>query len=268
MLTAAILFGGGKDARMEFALRPKRTFIIMGFVWSALVLIYGITQYCHVRLHMEDTRHLVKFFDLDGKANIPQTFQAIGLLAIAFFLFGIARHNRAQNNPLTIYWKVLAWIFVFLTFDGICGIHNQMHAFHAKNDEEQRKQGVFFFSWTLAYMGLMLPVGIWYLNFLFKLPRTLAIEILVAGVIYVMGAMGMEMVYGWFRAHYGHVRGSTVAILTTIEESMETLGEMLMLYTLLKHMADQKIRVMVAAVKETAVQTNEAVVVDGSVLAK
>jgi hypothetical protein len=64
------------------------------------------------------------------------------------------------------------------------------------------------------------------------------------------------------------VRGSTTAILITIEESMETLGEMLMLYTLLKHMADQKIRVMVAAAKETAAEAQEVVLPDAPVLVK
>jgi hypothetical protein len=244
---------------IQFRLRPNQTVFVLGIIWCVILAGWAATQYYkrHVApnriallesagQHVDDTtraaienpRGIVKLFDLDGEVNIPEMYQTLGLVACAVLLFAIAAQQKATRSSLRRYWIVLAWMFLFLALDSGCSIHNNFHVYTAHTAAQEKKQGIFYFSWTLAYGAIMLPIGLWYLGFLFKLPRKTAIHILVAGVIYVGGAMGMEMVFGSYLAHGGAKGSHYQLIFTTIEESMETIGTLLFIQVLLKHMVD------------------------------
>ncbi|HTL29547.1 MAG TPA: hypothetical protein VL282_10000 [Tepidisphaeraceae bacterium] len=242
-------------------LHPNRAVWIMGTIWCCMIVAYGATQYYkrHGALdkihHLEasgqllddDTRGaimnprgVVKLFDFDAETNLPALFQTLSLGFVAVLLFGIASNRKAAGDPLAIYWKVLAWMFVFLMLDEGCSIHNNFHVYSVHTRAERDRQGIFYFSWTLAYGALMLPIGLWYLRFLFKLPRTYGVQIFIAGVIYVIGAMGLEMAFGDYLAH-GGIKGSRAEIIFNLfEESLETLGTLLFIHVLLRYMVEKQ----------------------------
>ncbi len=247
---------------IQFRFRPNHTVFILSMIWCVILAGWFSTQYYkrHVapnhiarleaagqavddttRAAIENPRGIVKLFDLDGEVNIPEMYQTLGLVACAILLFAIAAQQKATSSPLRRYWIVLAWMFLFLSVDSGCSIHNNFHVYSAHTHMQQQKQGIFYFSWTLGYGLIMLPIGLWYLGFLFKLPRKTAIHIFVAGVIYVAGAMGMEMVFGDYLSHGGMKGSHYELIFITIEETMETVGTLLFIQVLLKHMADLRI---------------------------
>jgi hypothetical protein len=261
-------------------LRPERTVILMGTLWCCMVFAYAATQYYsrHIapakieRLEaaghkLDDVdksailnpRGLVKLFDVDGEQNIPALYQTLSLGFIAVLLFAIAAQRKSVRDPLALYWKVLACMFVFLMLDEGCSIHNNFHVYSAHTKLQQQKQGMFYFSWTLAYGVLMLPVGLWYLRFLFKLPRTYGIRIFVAGVVYVMGALGLEMILGDYLAHGGSGHSRMQLVCTTIEESMEMLGMLLFIHVLLHYMIENAVSFSVVP---TAGETGHIAMVD------
>jgi hypothetical protein len=269
------------SAMPELRLRPGRTFALLGALWCVLLIGWAGTQYYarhiapariarleHSGEKIDDTtraailnpRGIVKLFDLDGEVNLPEMYQTLGLVFCAVLLFAIGSYKKTTRDALARYWRVLAWLFLFLSIDSGCSIHNNFHVYTAHTHAQQQKQGLFYFSWTLAYGLLMLPLGLWYIRFLLKLPRRTAIHIFVAGVIYVAGAMGMEMVFGNYLAHGGSKHSKAYLIFTTIEESMETLGTLLFIRVLLQHMVDQGIafRIMPAADVSRAVTGSSA----------
>jgi hypothetical protein len=252
-------------------LRPERTVLIMGILWCGMTAAYAATQYYarHPALakieRLESSGHplasrerqailnprgVVKLFDLDGEQNLPALYQTLSLGFIAVLLFAIASQRKSVRDPLTLYWSVLACIFVFLMFDEGCSIHNNFHIYSAPNDAEQKKQGLFYFSWTLAYGALMVPVGLWYLRFLVKLPRSYGWRIFVAGVVYVTGALGLEMLFGDYLAHGGAFHSRMELIFTTIEESLEMLGMLLFIHVLLHYMVEHAVAFAVVPIAE------------------
>jgi hypothetical protein len=67
------------------------------------------------------------------------------------------------------------------------------------------------------------------------LPAQTRRAFVLAGAIYIGGALGMEMIDGLYASLYGE-KNLTYAFLTTIEETLEMLGIVVFLHTLLTYL--------------------------------
>ena len=98
--------------------------------------------------------------------------------------------------------------------------------------------GVFFFSWVIPAGIATLLFAVTYLRFLFHLPRRTRLRVVAAGLIYVGGAIGIELILGaWTEAHGDE--NITYALIDVIEETMEMAGAALFLVTLLDYLGWQ-----------------------------
>jgi hypothetical protein len=72
--------------------------------------------------------------------------------------------------------------------------------------------------------------------FLLRLPRSTAIRFIIAGAIFVGGALGTELICGYLATNGGL---ENIAYKTTAaaQECLETLGMMLFVMALLRHIA-------------------------------
>jgi hypothetical protein len=96
--------------------------------------------------------------------------------------------------------------------------------------------GDHFFAWVIPYSLLVLLVGVAYLRFVFRLPPFVRDRVLLAGFVFVAGALGLEIVESYYYSQSG-VKDLNFAILTTLEESMEMFGILLFIYALLHYIA-------------------------------
>lgn len=83
---------------------------------------------------------------------------------------------------------------------------------------------------------LVLLLAVTYWRFLLHLPFRSRMLFLTSAVVYVGGALGMEMVGGWYAQNYGSGNLSYVAI-ATLEETLEMLGVVIFIYALLRYLA-------------------------------
>ena len=72
-------------------------------------------------------------------------------------------------------------------------------------------------------------------GFLRKLPAETRRNLLVAGAVYVAGALGMEMAGGYYFS-VDEVPDFTYAMMAIVEESLEMFGVILFLRGLLRHL--------------------------------
>ena len=79
----------------------------------------------------------------------------------------------------------------------------------------------------LAFMAAYIP-------FLWKLPFAVKKLMILSGIVFVGGALGMEALESYYHTETGQ-KGFYFAIMTSIEEAMEMLGILLFLYTLLHY---------------------------------
>lgn len=174
------------------------------------------------------TTLVVERLDVDRETSIPTWFSASILLLSAGLLMCTAAASRAAGGRWTRHWAGLAAIFALLSLDEITDLHN---APVISQDAAAAVSPYLYLSWVIpAAVVVVLFVGC-YVPFLRGLPRRTSLSLILAGAIYVGGAMVMEAIGANHIVAFGY-DNLTMAVLVTLEEGMEIFGVLLLLHTL------------------------------------
>lgn len=204
---------------------------VLVFASVATQLAEYSTGYSSVFLHK-----LVKVFNLDLEQNLPSFFSMLLLFLTALLLAFITFLKRKQAAPYLFEWAILSTGFLFMTFDEATQIHEKLiepmrAVLGGKN------LGIFYYAWVVPAIVLVSFLSIFFLKFLWNLPAKARLTFIIAGIIYIGGAVGMELVGGSYAEIHG--RDNLIYIvLTTIEESLEMLGVIIFIWALLEYIAD------------------------------
>ena len=95
-------------------------------------------------------------------------------------------------------------------------------------------EGLLYFAWVIPAMVLMMIFGAVYLKFLIDLPSKTRHIFLIAGIVYISGVLGMEMVGAQYWSRYGP--DLTYGITATVEEVLEMSGILVFIYGLLDYL--------------------------------
>ena len=208
-------------------LRVPHTKIIrfLFFTIAALLLFHIIGQYAHYQLGYRHTFSFVELFHLNRENNIPTFFSSLLLLSSALLLTGIYRFTKSRDRR---YWLLLAVIFLGLSIDESVSLHELLI------DPMREVAGVnpwFYYAWIIPAGIFLLVLGIYLLGFLRRLPAATRIRFLVAGFIFVGGAIGLEMVSGYY-AFFIDEDTLTYNLIVAVEELMEMVGVVLFIRAL------------------------------------
>ncbi len=178
---------------------------------------------------------VVELFDLDGEKNIPAVFSTLLLLSCACLLAVIAHAHRLKGGGYR-YWLGLAWVFVFLATDEYFSLHERLVA---PMRSLFNTSGLLYFAWVIPY-GVALGVfALIYRRFVFGLPIRTRRLFLLAGLIYVAGALGTELFAGQYYEKVQRVDAVGSLVFVTIEELLEMTGLVMFLHALLSHIDDE-----------------------------
>lgn len=201
------------------------------WIFAALLvsahLIASLLQYAGV-----DGRYatsLFRRFDLDQEDNVPAFFSGVLLLVCAALLVIAGITAKAEGSKWVPYWHWLAFIFAYLAVDEVVEFHGFFSELSRVIDT-----GVFRFAWVLVYGPAVVILALVYLRFYLNLPKATRIRFTIAGIIYVGGALGMEVAGG----AWSGVAGEGNAVyrgITTVEETMELAGLIVFVNALLRH---------------------------------
>ena len=166
----------------------------------------------------------------------------MSLLICAALLFVIAQARRVRGRPDWRPWLGLAVLFVLLSLDEMASLHEMASGtlrrlFHL--------EGAFYFAWVLpAGVGLIL-LGLLYVRFLWRLPSRTRSLFLAAALLYVGGALGMELVGGALVTQYGFhdIRYFWAA---TVEEFCEMMGVVVFIFALLDYLRRENIHLVLS----------------------
>jgi len=178
------------------------------------------------RLHLGEIR---RQFDLEQETNLTTWYSSATLLFCAFLLRTVGRYRQSERDRFAAHWTVLACAFVYLSIDETAMFHEATIAplqrvFHAS--------GIFFYAWVIIALPILAAFLIGYFRFLTSLPRHTLIAFVVAGTVYVGGAIGFEMVEGLIEMQGGE-GGLVMVLARACEEIMEMLGVLLFIRALL-----------------------------------
>lgn len=171
---------------------------------------------------------------MDFELNFPSIYSALTLLFCSIILFAIASIKKEKDDLYTAYWRGLSIIFAFLAFDELTSLHERMIA---PLQTALNAKGFLYFAWVIpGGIGVLFFLLI-FLRFIINLPQKTRRHFLLAGFIYISGAIGCELVGGYIISNHRDFSSYPYLLVVTLEESLEMLGVAVFIYGLLSHIS-------------------------------
>lgn len=214
-------------AGFEIRIDPRALSQLFAGTVGLLLLLHVIVQTLRFTLFDGASMGgLVPLFSLGSDGNLPTFYSAFALLfsGLVLLAIGVAALQTHQRDGW--YWIGLAATFAFLSLDEMLELHEQLI-------EPVRNAlgagGLLFYAWIVPYSAATILLVTVYWNFLWRLPRDIAKWMVLAGAIFVAGAVGVEMLGGLVFERMGSINPIYV-LLQTIEEVCEMSGIVLFIY--------------------------------------
>ncbi|HVY20860.1 MAG TPA: hypothetical protein VHA70_12400 [Bauldia sp.] len=236
--SAGWLDAGANDASTASAHPP--TISLAGIrvaLWTAtaVVLLLGYARDFLVESQIVPVApDWLRLINLDGEMTIPAWYSSMLMWSAAVLLAVLAVYRSDRRVVTGIWWWSLSALFFYLSLDETASIHENLGPDLLG---AYQPLPIFAFNWVIVVGPAVVIVGLAFLPFLFRLPKSARLRIMAAGFVYVCGAYGMELVGGYVAATNG---GPILYdICTAIEESLEMIGLSLFLTALLDFLASE-----------------------------
>ena len=206
---------------------PQRKFVWgLVFITGGLVVLSVVANFvtysiaAGAALEMQVRKSFERLFDLDAEANIPTWFSSALLLMCATLVAANAAAKWQTRGRYRVHWIVLSVIFLYLSVDETAIIH-EMSIKPLRS--MLNPTGLLYEAWIIPGIAATVVFVLAYLKFLLNLPRRTALLFVIAGAVYVGGAIGVEALSGLYAETHGE-ENLTYKLISTIEESVEMLG--------------------------------------------
>jgi hypothetical protein len=191
-------------------------------------------------LAMGTTPHEVKLaylFYLDGERNFPTAFSSMILFIAAVQLMVITLLEWQRGGHSQPYWMLLAAGFAFMGVDEAWSFHERLNeVVRARLGGEHL--GAFYYGWVVPGLVLVGALGLLFLRFLWRLPVATRVWFIIAGVIYVGGVLGIELIEGLYDETHGD-RNLVSELIATVQETLEMGGVIVFIHALLAYLGSQ-----------------------------
>lgn len=162
-------------------------------------------------------------FNFNLESNIPTLFSTL-LLFISTFLFYFTYliNNKKKDR---LYWIVLTLIFLYLSVDESCQIHEMIRALIG----DKKK-------WMYLAFFICSAAGVAFFRFWMRLDRRVRYVFLVSAVLYISGILILDEVAQMY--YESDSKSDWIFyLLITAEESSEMLGLILLIYGQMRNLA-------------------------------
>src|SRR5690606_20760731 len=115
------------------------------------------------------------------------------LLALIFI------KRKISGSPDRHYWLILSVLFLMLAMDEALQIHEKitnminMIGEQGNIDAISERPGFLKYVWVIPYFVFVIGMGLFLFNFLMRLPAKTRNLFILSGVIFVTGAVGLEL---------------------------------------------------------------------------
>lgn len=219
---------------MKEALGFRRNWLITAFLACWAILI-GASVAQDTLLIFDVIGDKNWMLDLDVERSIYTWYSTI-LLFIAGLVLGLqAWQSFAIREFNRWYWLMLSAVFLLLSLDEAISIHEKLSSLVPEN-----LSGGIYFRWVvpaavLCGLGLLASIP-----FLRSLPRSTWIGMIVSAVVFLSGAIGMELVGGAVIDQGHGLESGYYRAEVNIEEALEGLGVILFISVLLSYQANSR----------------------------
>ncbi len=170
-------------------------------------------------------------FSVNTENNVPTYFNTVILAIAAFLVFLIASAKYAGRDKYRYEWLLLGLVLLYISIDEAAVIHEEFsRLFKGAPDIN----GWLHYKWVIPGSIIVALLGLGFLRFFFHLENRYKILFFLSSAVFLAGGLGSELVSGRYANQFG-TKSFTYSMLTTVEESLEWFGVILLIYTLLKY---------------------------------
>lgn len=229
-------FAGSRSSMSPHPIQctPRAVASSLGVVAFLLLLASAGSQILAHATGISPAHGVVRFFDLNSEFNLP-TFYASGLLSFAAVLLAvIAVLERQLGRSGVIHWATLSAGFLVMALDESATLHERL-APPLRQYFGEHLAEVFHFAWVLPGIVLVLLLGLGFLPFVMRLPGRTRLAFVAAAIIFLGGALGVELLEGYLYAQAGRLTAVYSAVATA-QEVLEMGGVILFIWALLDYL--------------------------------
>lgn len=214
-------------AGMSIALSQRS---LRRLVWSATVLVslLGLVVELVHYLRPATRSVVIPLFSLSIEGNFPTWYASGLLLCCSLWLAAITLGVRQRGGPYPRRWGLLAAGFLFMSLDEAIELHENLGQIFDLH-------GVLFFSWVIPAGLVVAGLAVLYLPFLTHLARDSAVRFVIAGTVYLLGALVLELPLGHWAERHGH-DNLTYVMIDWVEETLELVGATYFLLSLTRYL--------------------------------
>lgn len=173
----------------------------------------------------------VALLSLSYEGNLPSWWAS----ALPFVCAALLAFVAAGEATDRFHWRLLTAGFVAISIDEAVGFHETLSGLFDLG-------GVLYFGWVIPAGALVFALALTFVGFLRRLSPETARRFVVAGALYVGGAVVCELPLGWWTDHYGdHSFG--YALIDWCEETLEFAGLTLFAAALLARLQGRQLAV-------------------------
>lgn len=224
-------------------INPKKVTITLGIITAILVILSVIGHVCEHFTNLGSSHAFNRingFFYVDNEYNIPSLYSALLLLAASSILALIALLKKKQKGSDVFFWSILGLGFLYMGFDEAIQFHESL-IHPVRNLFNSDGSGIFMVAWVIPAAIIVLILGLFFLKFLMHLPKNIMISFLIAGFVYVLGAVVIEGISGIYLADHGLLyeeQDFNYSMIVSLEELLEMAGVILFIRALLLFIKD------------------------------
>lgn len=224
---------------MSVSIRPERVLRVLLIAVLFLAVAHLITATIINNIPFEShLRYVLAVFDMDQEVSVPTWFSQVALLLAGLVALGIGVSRRSSKQPYYRHWIAIACILIYMSLDEGSSLHELTGA---PIEAALNTSGTFLqFGWVIVGVAAVVVVGLVFLRFWWRLPARTRNLVMISGLIYVIGAVIIEMIGGYYFSH----RGPDMIYRTIVmfEESFELIGACLAVYSFLDFWRSDKKR--------------------------
>lgn len=173
--------------------------------------------------------------DVEVESGVYTWFSTLLLAGAALVCGIVALEKQAAGDRLRFHWSLLAVIFLALSADEACSVHE---ALSARLTAGLGTSGALYFAWVIP-AGLACAAGlVFFIPFIMSFPARLRTWLVGSAAAFLTGAIGMEIAAGAIGAGSEEVlRSGAYRTLATIEEALEGGAVILFIAVILAYRA-------------------------------
>lgn len=177
---------------------------------------------------------MLALFNLNAEISIPTWFSQFLLLIAAALLLVITISTKSDWK----YWLIMSLALFYASIDEGAAIHEL--ATVPMRELMSITDGPLYYTWVIPFILIIIVATIAGIGFMRRLPKRTRRLFILSAVLYVGGAIGLEIVGGYIFATTNEV-GFLYAFVTGMEEFFEMSGAILMIYALLDYQRGRSI---------------------------